>query len=143
MKTETKFFGGEADGWGWARRLDVDHEKYPAEYRLVPGEDYILTISGRSKNFNFDRIVLFHESRSLKEVQRMTPGESRTLEELEKGPEEVVLTNTEGVEIRAQLLGLKEGKLTLSVDGQRFEIGVKTLRADDRKLVRRYFRERN
>ncbi|MEM9237319.1 MAG: hypothetical protein AAGB14_11110, partial [Verrucomicrobiota bacterium] len=62
LRSDTKMYGGKPDGWGWAVMLDSNHKKFPPEYRLKAGETYELTIHGRSKNFNIDRIILFHES---------------------------------------------------------------------------------
>ena len=70
LKKDTKLFGGDAKAWGWATTLDVNHKKYPAVYELKPGKTYILTISGRSKNFNIDAILLAHESLDAKKVMR-------------------------------------------------------------------------
>ena len=62
LKKDTKFFGGSDKGWGWAQKLDEGHKKMDAIYHLKPGETYTLVISGRSKNWNIDRIVLKHSS---------------------------------------------------------------------------------
>ncbi|MEX2213849.1 MAG: hypothetical protein WD768_06965 [Phycisphaeraceae bacterium] len=70
LKKDTKLFGGDAKGWGWATTLDVDHKKYPAVYELKAGKTYILTLSGRSKNFNIDTIYFAHESLDAKKVMR-------------------------------------------------------------------------
>ena len=62
LRRNVKFFGGAANGWGWAKQLDLGghHNKRNAVYDLKAGETYTLVISGRSKNFNMDRIVLFN-----------------------------------------------------------------------------------
>ena len=62
LKTDTKLFGGKAEGWGWTARLDRDHKKYQPLYRLKPDVVYTLTISGRSQRFNMDRIIFHHSS---------------------------------------------------------------------------------
>ena len=78
LKNDTKLFGGKAEGWGWTAKLDDGHKKFPAEYLLKSGETYTLTVSGRSKNFNIDRIMLIHESVNMKEVRNNLPEESAT-----------------------------------------------------------------
>jgi len=61
LLTDTKLYGGDADGWGWAGSLDSEEADHtPAKYIFKAGETYTLTISGRSQRFNIDRIVLFH-----------------------------------------------------------------------------------
>ncbi|MCG8698371.1 MAG: T9SS type A sorting domain-containing protein, partial [Bacteroidales bacterium] len=62
LKSNTKFFGGAAGGWGWAQQLDVNHKKYAAIYKFKAGKTYTLTISGRSQRFNIDRILFYKTS---------------------------------------------------------------------------------
>lgn len=76
LKEDTKLFGGHADKWAWAKLLDHKHKKYPALYKLKPGETYVLSISGRSQNFNLDRFVLVHESHKIDKVLKTNPKES-------------------------------------------------------------------
>ncbi len=59
LKKNTKFFGGPATGWGWAMQLDAGGEdnKRNAVYTFKAGETYTLVLSGRSINWNVDRIV--------------------------------------------------------------------------------------
>lgn len=60
LKSEEKFFGGTAVGWGWAEKLDWQgHIKRPALYNLKQDEDYTLVISGRSIRWNIDYIVFY------------------------------------------------------------------------------------
>ena len=68
LTSNTKFFGGNAGGWGWAEKLDdtsVNPDvKYNALYVFNAGESYTLTVSGRSQRFNIDRIILHKTSLS-------------------------------------------------------------------------------
>jgi len=60
LKTDTKYYGGGDNKFLWAtgdKRLDRDHEKWPALYNFKAGETYTLTLSGRSQRFRVDRIV--------------------------------------------------------------------------------------
>ena len=77
LRSDTKMFGGRPDNWGWATLLDVKHKKHPAIYKLKAGEIYEFTISGRSKNFNIDRILFVHEDVGLIAAQRKNPPESK------------------------------------------------------------------
>jgi len=72
LKDDTKLFGAKEDSWKrWAQRLDRKHEKYDALYEFAEGGRYILTVHGRSRSFNMDRIVFFHtDSFSLGEAKR-------------------------------------------------------------------------
>ncbi|MDP4626463.1 MAG: hypothetical protein NWT08_15160 [Akkermansiaceae bacterium] len=76
LENDTKLFGGTAEGWGWTAKLDDGHKKFPAEYKLKSGETYELTVSGRSKNFNIDRIMLVHDSENMNKVRNSLPEES-------------------------------------------------------------------
>lgn len=66
LTQDTKLFGGAADGWGKAQRLDGNgaHSEEPI-YNFKAGETYTLTISDRSTRFNIDRIFLHHDSTNL------------------------------------------------------------------------------
>lgn len=62
LQRDVKLFGGLANAWGFTATLDLgghDNKRQPY-YDFVSGESYKLTVSGRSKNFNIDRIV-FHK----------------------------------------------------------------------------------
>jgi hypothetical protein len=65
LKSDTKFFGGDADRFAWAfgNRLDPGGKtnKRVAVYHFKAGQTYKLVISGRSKLFKLDRIVFRHE----------------------------------------------------------------------------------
>lgn len=76
LTTDAKLFGGSHKEWGWASRLDVNHVKYQAVYKLKAGEEYLLTISGRSQRFNLDRIILSHSSVENKKAQDSKQAES-------------------------------------------------------------------
>ena len=61
LKEDTKIFGGKSDEWGKAFTLDIgghDGKRVPV-YGFKAGETYTLTVSGRSKQFNIDRIVFY------------------------------------------------------------------------------------
>ncbi|MBK1828254.1 hypothetical protein [Haloferula rosea] len=141
LRTDTKMFGGSADGWGWTTQLDVNHKKYPALYQLKSGETYELTISGRSKNFNIDRILFVHEDKNLREVQRDNPDESAresggiTTSRL-KPKTFRTLTNAEGREIKAELVSKLDDTLIIRVQGKRFEIAISSLSEDDQKFIK-------
>ena len=61
LLTDTKLYGGDADGWGWATNLDSEEADHtPAKYVFKAGQTYTLTVSGRSQRFNIDRFVLHH-----------------------------------------------------------------------------------
>ncbi len=65
LKKNTKFFGGDHNKFVWAsgNRLDPGghRNKRVAVYNFKPGV-YTLVLSGRSKLFKIDRIVLRHEA---------------------------------------------------------------------------------
>ena len=52
------------------------HLKKPAVYEFKAGETYTLTVSGRSKRFNLDRVVLSHESEKVNQSKLATLPES-------------------------------------------------------------------
>jgi len=61
---DTKMYlgGNRADTWGWAKKHEPSTHFYvKTRYELTPG-DYALEVSGRSRNFRIDRIVLFEIS---------------------------------------------------------------------------------
>lgn len=137
LKSDTKMFGGNADGWGWTRSLDRDHKKFPAVYNLKAGETYEMTISGRSKNFNIDRFILVHADADMRKVQRDNPPESAGggLGGGFKERTRRVLTNTAGAKIEAELLGKEDGKVTCLVKGRRYTIALDTLSEADREFI--------
>lgn len=53
-----KFFGASNQKWTTTGKLDNHNTKPWAIYELKAGQTYTLTISGRSKNFMIDRIML-------------------------------------------------------------------------------------
>lgn len=66
-----KVFGGKANEWGWSDRMDLGHNnKRFVEYLFKAGETYTFTVSGRSKNYNIDKIIFFKTS-------QYKPGEAR------------------------------------------------------------------
>ncbi|MGF1577974.1 MAG: PA14 domain-containing protein [Gemmataceae bacterium] len=80
LKTDTKFFGGNADSFAWAsgNRLDLGghNNKRVAVYDFNAGETYKLVISGRSKYFSLDRVVFRHVDTSSNEAQDLSKPES-------------------------------------------------------------------
>lgn len=143
LRSDNKLFGGNEHDWGWATRLDVNHVKYPVLYRLKAGEVYELTISGRSKNFNIDRILLFHDDHNLKQIQKGNPPES----DRESGsfggsrlPPVTVrkLTNREGNVIEAKLIGKSGDTLSVVVNGRTYDIAISTLSKKDRAFIKKW-----
>ena len=64
LETNEKFFGGAANGWGWANQLDWQgHIKRPALYNLTAGEEYTFVMSGRSIRWNVDYIMLYRNDK--------------------------------------------------------------------------------
>lgn len=143
LRSDTKMFGGAPDSWGWATQIDVNHIKYPVLYRLKEGETYELTISGRSKNFNIDRIVLFHDSHDLRDIQRENPPESQRESGGSSGsrlPPVTIrkLTNLEGKVVEAKLIKKSGDSLTILVSGRTFEIPISTLSKKDRDFIKKW-----
>ncbi|GEM_PF-1295024 len=54
----------KANQWVWGRQFDMNnsHTFREAEYTFKAGETYTLTVSGRSKSYSLDRIVLYRKS---------------------------------------------------------------------------------
>ena len=141
LKSDTKMFGGHADSWGWTTRLDVHHKKHPAIYLLKAGETYEFTISGRSQNFNIDRILFVHEDTGLNKAQRENPPESRVAGRSEKIKTARVkrsLKNQEGKVVEAELMELKGDTLVCLIKGRRYEIPVSTLRPEDQDFLKKW-----
>jgi hypothetical protein len=68
LKNNEKFFGGNADTWGWGSQLDwKGHIKRDALYKLKKGEKYTITMSGRSIRWNVDNLVLFNTTNYTKQ----------------------------------------------------------------------------
>lgn len=65
LKEDQKFFG-KGTNWGVGYRIDmiVDgiERRFPARYNLIEGEEYTLTISGRSQRTNLDYWILIDNS---------------------------------------------------------------------------------
>jgi hypothetical protein len=61
LQADTKMYGAQENSWnGWTETLDSHSSgKDPAIYNLLAGETYTLTVSGRSRSYTMDRIVLF------------------------------------------------------------------------------------
>ena len=137
LKSDTKMFGGNADSWGWTRSLDSNHKKFPAIYQLKAGETYELTISGRSKNFNIDRILLTHTDANLREVQNDNPAESKTdgFSSPKPSPPVRTLTNKKGQKVSAKLLSKSGDKVTIEVKGRKHEIEISTLSESDQAFI--------
>ncbi|MEN1678825.1 MAG: DUF5060 domain-containing protein [Planctomycetota bacterium] len=80
LQSNTKFFGGAANSFSWnsGNRLDLGghNNKRVAVYDFKAGEEYTLVMSGRSKFFSVDRIVLRHASVSNSVAQSVNTPES-------------------------------------------------------------------
>ncbi|WP_199405223.1 DUF5060 domain-containing protein [Corallincola holothuriorum] len=69
LKKDTKLYGGNASGWGWARKLNPSHDEHlNPVYKLKANTEYSLIVSGRSIKWNIDRLVLRHSSVSESEA---------------------------------------------------------------------------
>jgi hypothetical protein len=142
LKSDTKMFGGDAEGWGWASSLDSSHKKFPPIYKLKAGETYELTIHGRSKNFNIDRIILYHESLDRREVQRESHPESKLVEEgLDSKPTRVKrrLTDKEGRGVDAELIEVDGSTVVAIINNRRHRIEVETLSDEDQLFISRWW----
>lgn len=140
LKTDTKMFGGEADKWGWTTQLDFDHKKASAIYDLKAGEVYEITISGRSKNFNFDRFLLIHESKDFRKTRTSNPKESKS-DDVEEELVIRTLTNTKGVEVEAELEKLEGETIHVKIKGTRYQLELDTLSAEDQEFLRKWAKE--
>lgn len=140
LKTETKMFGGDAKKWGWTNQLDFDHKKAAAIYDLKEDEVYELTISGRSKNFNFDRFLLIHESQDFRKIRNANPKESKAGGGPQKNRERItrILTDNKGREVKAQLDQLVGDTILVIIKGRRFELKLDTLSEEDQKFIRKW-----
>lgn len=61
MQTDTKIFGGNIDSWGKAFTFDLgggDGKRVPL-YRFEAEENYTFVMSGRSRQYNVDRIIFY------------------------------------------------------------------------------------
>ncbi|MCM8532078.1 MAG: Ig domain-containing protein [Lentisphaeraceae bacterium] len=111
LKRDTKLFGGEDKSFRWASVLDLgSHNFTKPVYDFKAGETYTLVISGRSKAFKIDRILLRHSSVQKNIAQKRTNPESK-LEN--SGPQTQVL----GPNINAiDIVDLNSGPVPFSVD---------------------------
>lgn len=83
---DTKLYihGKSAETWDYSDKLDYHHPetnkatKREPLYRLTAGNEYTLTISGRSQRYNLDRIVFRHESVTPEQAQDPARAESAT-----------------------------------------------------------------
>ena len=66
LSKNQKFFTilKKANQWVWGRQFDMNnsHTFREAEYNFKAGETYTLTVSGRSKSYSVDRIVLYRKA---------------------------------------------------------------------------------
>lgn len=80
LKSNTKFFGGTNNGFGWAegRTLDAGghNNKRKPIYDFKAGETYTLVISGRSQLFKLNRIYFRHTSVPSTDAQDLTKPET-------------------------------------------------------------------
>ena len=70
LRSDHKFFGG-ATSWSWTggAPLEIGGAKFAARYNLTAGQTYTFVLSGRSKGWSVDRIVLFHTSIARNQAQ--------------------------------------------------------------------------
>lgn len=150
LKDDNKLFGGDASKWGWSSKLDVSHKKYAPRYQLKAGETYELTISGRSKNFNIDRILFIHEDEGIGIVKKDNPAESKTDAAEGGSPASggklkaypaCELKDKGGRVIEARLAGKDGDKLTIIKDGRRFVIAISSLSEEDQKFLKDWLPE--
>jgi hypothetical protein len=142
LERETKMFGGDANAWGWATTLDEGHKKFPPVYRLKAGETYELTIHGRSKNFNIDQIVIYHDSLERRELQGKKLSESKRIEEgVSAGPARVNrrLTGRDGRAVKAQLIEVDGSVVVVIIGNRRHRIEVETLSDEDQLFIRKWW----
>lgn len=139
LKSDTKMFGGAAKGWGWCRKLDVNHKKWDPVYTLKPGETYELTVHGRSQNFNLDAILFLHESKGFNEIQNKLPKESDrssgSVSASRANPINRTLTHQDGRKIKATLLSRSGDRITARVNGRTADIPFEILSEDDREFI--------
>ncbi len=65
LQKDVKIYGGNLNDWGKAFTLDLGghNRKRVPVYGFKAGETYTLTISGRSKQFNVDRIIFYQNGK--------------------------------------------------------------------------------
>ena len=65
--------------WASGNRLDLggNENKRVAVYELKAGQEYVFTMSGRSKYFKVDRIVLRHVDANAQTARDITQAETR------------------------------------------------------------------
>lgn len=140
LKKDTKMFGGHATRWDWTNQLDPGHNKPKVEplYELKAGEEYELTVSGRSKNFNIDRILFIHESKNLQKIRSNNPPESKSGTQSPDLPKKVTrtLTDKKGRTLVAQLQRLAGETLHVRIKGRASEISLDTLSKEDQEFIR-------
>ncbi|MGY6648178.1 hypothetical protein [Wenyingzhuangia sp. IMCC45574] len=72
LKSFAKFYG-RGKNWTLPRTmgamtgLEIHHDKGPASYNLIKGEEYTFTIAGRSKNACIDYLMFYHTSLGLQQ----------------------------------------------------------------------------
>lgn len=65
LRQDFKFYGGNANDWGWASGFDMGgdtNKRYPIYY-FKAGETYTVTISGRAQRFNIDYMMWYNEAK--------------------------------------------------------------------------------
>jgi hypothetical protein len=140
LKKDTKMFGGHATKWGWTNQLDSNHKKFEAIYHFKSGEVYDLTISGRSKNFNFDRILFIHQSLDFQKTRNGNPAESKTEDGEAAFPRRTThtLVNKDGRKVEARLIRLSGDVLSAEIRGNLHRIKMETLSEKDQIFVRKW-----
>ncbi len=137
LKEDTKMFGGNPDSWGWALKLDSNHKKYIPIYAFKSGETYKLTISGRSKNFNLDRVFFIHESHNVKKTYSKNPAESQIINSKPAEVERVIrkLTRKDGRSVTAELRSRHGDQVETLINGRIFHIMISDLSQEDQDFI--------
>ncbi|WP_370979072.1 DUF5060 domain-containing protein [Agaribacterium sp. ZY112] len=81
LTSNTKFYGGQDNNFVWAsgNRLDLGghNNKRVAIYDLKAGQDYVFTLSGRSKFFKVDRVMFRHQDNNVSAARDLSNSETR------------------------------------------------------------------
>lgn len=59
LRTNYKFVGRGVNRWGAMYKIEINHEFPKAIYNFIEGEEYTLTVSGRSKRCNVDYWLIY------------------------------------------------------------------------------------
>ena len=79
LRQNYKFYGGNANDWGWAQELDMGgtNNKRYAIYKFKAGQTYTVTISGRAQRFNVDYLMWYNEAKyTMDQAKQIRPDAS-------------------------------------------------------------------